>query len=332
MVLNKNIKLILNYFLGPIIFLLLLYAIYYQLLQKNNWRESLQEIQVAVTGPGQWKLWIVFLLMFGNWGIEAKKWQISISSVQKISLWRAFKATLTGTTMASFTPNRMGEYLGRILYVEEGKRIQSISLTIVCSISQMIVTMLVGCAGIVYLQWHLDDHQIPDARAFHLALNILFSIVVIAFVLLLVFYFRLPWLVSLMNRLRVQDKYLVYVKVLEGLNATILLRILSLSFVRYAVFIMQYYFMFSVFGVSLTWLQAVSSVSVVFLVMAVVPTFTVLTELGLRWEASIQVVQLFSGNTVGIFATSFGIWLVNLVLPALAGSLLIAGIKLFKSK
>jgi hypothetical protein len=330
MVLNKNIKIILNYFLGPIIFLLLLYAIYYQLLQKNNWRESLQQIKEVITSPAQWKIWIVFLLMLVNWGIEAGKWQISISSLQQISFWRAFKATLTGTTMASFTPNRMGEYLGRILYVEEGKRIQSISLTIVCSISQMIVTMLVGCAGVIYLQWHLDDHQIPNAQAFHLALNILFSIVVISFVLLLIIYFRLSWLVSLMNMLRVPDKYLVYVKVLEGLNATILLRILSLSFVRYAVFIMQYYFMFSVFGVSLTLLQTLSSVSVVFLVMAVVPTFTVLTELGLRWEASIQVVQLFSGNTVGIFATSFGIWLINLVVPALAGSLLILGIKLFK--
>jgi len=268
--------------------------------------------------------------MFVNWGIEARKWQISISSVQQISFWRAFRATLTGTTMASFTPNRMGEYLGRILYVEEGKRIQSISLTIVCSISQMIVTMLLGCAGIIYLQSHLDNVQIPNAHAFHLALNILFSVVVIAFVLLLVFYFRLAWVVGLMNLLRIPERYLVYVKILEDLHVSILLRILLLSFFRYAVFITQYYFLFSVFGVSLTVLQAFSSVSVVFLVMAVVPTFTVLTELGLRWEASIQVVQLFSVNTVGIFATSFGIWLINLVIPALAGSLLILGIKLFK--
>src|ERR1039457_3543430 len=221
MALNKNIKIILNYFLGPIIFLLLLYAIYYQLLQKNNWGESLQQIKGAVTGPAQWKLWIVFLLMFVNWGIEARKWQISISPVQQISFWRAFKATLTGSTMASFTPNRMGEYLGRILYVEEGKRIQSISLTIVCSISQIIVTMMLGCPGIIYLQLHMDDYQLPNTQAFHLALNILFSIVVIALLLLLVFYFRLSWLVRMMNILQIPDKYLVYVKILEGLNATI---------------------------------------------------------------------------------------------------------------
>ncbi len=330
MVLNKNIKIILNYFLGPIIFLLLLYAFYSQLLQKNNWRVSLHEVTNAVSSPSEWKLWIVFLLMFANWGIEARKWQLSIRSIEQISFWRACKATLTGSTMASFTPNRMGEYLGRILYVQEGKRIQSITLTIVCSMAQIIVTMAAGCGGIIYLQWHLDDRQIPNLQAFHLALNILFSVVAITLVSLLVLYFRLRWVVRLMNIVRIPDKYLRYVKILEGLNATILWAILSLSIVRYFVFIMQYYFMFSVFGVSLTLLQTLNSVSLVFLVMAVVPTFTVLTELGLRWEASIQIVQLFSGNTAGIFASSFGIWLINLVIPALAGSLLILGIKLFK--
>jgi hypothetical protein len=35
---------------------------------------------------------------------------------------------------------------------------------------------------------------------------------------------------------------------------------------------------------------------------------------------------------VGIFATSFAIWLINLIIPALIGSLFIAGIKLFKSR
>jgi hypothetical protein len=72
--------------------------------------------------------------------------------------------------------------------------------------------------------------------------------------------------------------------------------------------------------------------SVVFLVMAVVPTLTFLTELGLRWEASIQVLELYSPNIVGIFATSFAVWLINLIIPALIGSLLILRIKLFKSR
>lgn len=332
MQLNKNIKLILNYILGPLVFIFLAYSIYHQLLKQPNWRGSWQQIKNAVNGTQQWKLWLVILLMFINWGWESKKWQLAIASVQKINFWLAFCATLTGTTMASFTPNRMGEYLGRILYVEDGKRMQAISLTIVCSISQLLITMFAGCVGILYLQFHLQKEMLPAAENFHFWLNVLFFGVSIVLLLMTVFYFRLSWLVRLLEKIPVKSKFLTYIKVLEEFNATILLRILLLSFVRYLVFIAQYFLLFSVFGVSLTWMQAAGGMSVVFLVMAVVPTFTFLTELGLRWEASIQIIQLFSANAVGIFATSFGIWLINLIIPALIGSLLILRIKFFKNR
>ena len=332
MQLNKNIKLILNYILGPLVFIFLAYSIYHQLLRQPNWRGSWLQIKNAVNSAQQWKLWIVFLLMIINWGIESRKWQLAISSVQKINYLRAFRATLTGTTMASFTPNRMGEYLGRILYVEDGKRMQAISLTIVCSISQLLITMFAGCAGILYLQFHLQNKIFPAAENFHFWLHVLFFGVSILLLLITVFYFRLSWLGRLLEKISVKNKFLTSIKVLEEFNATILLRVLLLSFVRYLVFIAQYFLLFSVFGVSLTWLQTAGGMSVVFLIMAVVPTFTFLTELGLRWEASIQIIQLFSANAVGIFATSFGIWLINLIIPALIGSLLILRIKLFKNR
>ncbi|MBS1917372.1 MAG: flippase-like domain-containing protein [Bacteroidetes bacterium] len=325
--LNKNIKILLNYFLGPLVFLLLSYSIHQQLIHQHNWHESYQQVKNAIAGPQQWKLILAIVLMIVNWGLESRKWQLAIRHVQHISFWRAFKATLTGTTMASFTPNRMGEYLGRILYVEDGKRFQSISLTIVCSISQLLVTMALGCAGIIYLKFHVSEQS-----TLYFWLNVLLFAVLIAFAAAILFYFRLSWLVKLLEKIPSGGKFLAAIKVLEEFNATILLHILFLSLVRYLVFIAQYYLMFSVFGVSLTWLQTIGGMAVIFLVMAVIPTFTFLTELGLRWEASIQVMELFSANTVGIFAASFGIWLVNLIIPALAGSLLILNIKLFRNK
>jgi len=41
---------------------------------------------------------------------------------------------------------------------------------------------------------------------------------------------------------------------------------------------------------------------------------------------------LFSSNIVGIVATSLAIWIINLVIPALIGSLLILNIRLFNYK
>jgi hypothetical protein len=330
--LNKNIKLLVNYCLGPLVFLLLSYFIYKQLIRQPDWRGSLGRIYAALTGPQQWRLWLVLALMPLNWGIEARKWQLALRPVVKIPYRTAFRAIFTGTTMASFTPNRMGEYLGRILYVEEDKRLSSISLTLVCSVAQLLVTLIFGFGGTLYLRQHLHGQSLAGRQVPELWLNILLGIVTALLLSLTFIYFRLSRLVGILGRLRVAAKVLRAIKVLAGCDATVLLRILSLSFFRYLVFMIQYILIFPVFGVLLGPGQAWAGMSVVFLVMAVVPTFTFLTELGLRWEANIQVLELLGAGAVGIFAASLAIWLINLIIPALIGSLLILRLKLFKSK
>jgi hypothetical protein len=98
------------------------------------------------------------------------------------------------------------------------------------------------------------------------------------------------------------------------------------------VFIVQYCLLFSVFGVTLSSSQAFAGVSAMFLFLAIIPSFTFLTDLGLRWELGLQIMQLFSSNIMGIFAVSLGIWIINLIIPALIGSLLILNIKLFRNR
>ncbi len=347
MLLNKNIKLIPNskhrgprpdrrwlaYILGPLVFLFLAYSIYREVTRQPDWRGSLDRIGQAITGPQQWRLWLVLALMPVNWGIEARKWQLALRPAGGIAYRDAFRAVFTGTTFASFTPNRMGEYLGRMLYVEEGKRIASISLTIVCSIAQLLITLALGLAGTLYLRQHLhQEAALPGRQALEFWLNAFLLLVFLLLLSLTFIYFRLSRLMGILGRLPGAGKYLRYVKILDQCDATVLWRILSLSFCRYLVFLLQYALVFPVFGVFLGFAQAGAGMSVVFLVMAVVPTFTFLTELGLRWGASIQVLELFGAGAVGILATSLAIWLINLIIPALIGSLLILSIKLFKSK
>jgi len=51
-----------------------------------------------------------------------------------------------------------------------------------------------------------------------------------------------------------------------------------------------------------------------------------------RWKVGIEVVQLFDSNISGILATSLAVWIINLVVPALIGSLLILGMKVFNNR
>ena len=183
----------------------------------------------VIGGRQQWKIWATLLLMTANWGLEAKKWQLANRILQPLSFWQSFKAVLTGTAIAAFTPNRMGEYFGRILYIEEGKRTRSIALTVVGSIAQFVVTLVFGIAGICYLEWHLHQHA-DTAHLFQQAsLSVLLLIVSVGLVLLLIFYFRLPGMVRKMAE---WGKLMQYVKVLKDLPRTILLQILCLYLER----------------------------------------------------------------------------------------------------
>jgi len=299
-----------------------------QLQRQPDWKLSLKQIGLSFNSKSIWTIFIVMGLMLVNWGIEARKWQLAIAGIQNIAFTKAFKAIFTGTTLAFFTPNRMGEYMGRILYIEKGKRINAISLTIVCSMAQLLITLFAGLIGLVFIRNVTKSST--DGGYIQSWINLAMIVTAGVIIILMLLYFRLGWLIRVIERNPRINKYVAYIRVLDNFNATILFRILSLCILRYAVFVLQYYLFFQVFKVDVNWWQTFWSISVVFLILAVIPSIALLTELGIRWKASIELVTLFSSNVTGILATSLAIWIINLVIPALIGSLLILSIKFFK--
>ncbi len=324
---NKNIKLITNYVVGPLVFCLLALAIYFQVKKQDDWENSIRQI---ISTTNFWKICPVVLLMLINWGIEARKWQIALSPSTHLPFITSFKAVFSGTTMAFFTPNRIGEYLGRMIHLNRKDRINSISLTVLSSISQLLITLLAGTIGLIVLKKEISSHY-PEKNVIFW-INLLVYILIATTITLTIFYFRLGPLVKWIDRVPKLNKWIRHIRVLESFNATILFRLLSLSIIRYFVFIIQYFLLFNVFGIDLGWWQSFWSVSVVFVIIAIVPSVAVLTELGIRCNTSIEVLHLFSSNTAAILAVSLTIWIINLVIPALIGSLLIPGFKLFKTK
>jgi hypothetical protein len=270
---------------------------------------------------------MVLLLMILNWGIEAVKWKEAMKIVTPVSINKGFKAIFSGNTLAFFTPNRTGEYFGRMIYLDKGERMRSIPLTIICSIAQVMITLLAGVAGLAFIKHRITGRFGSDITPW---LNIGMYGVLAAAIVLTIFYFRIRFIAKWLAGRRWAGSWVRHLLVLEDVNATILTSILSLSIARYVVFIIQYYLLFSVFGIDVNWWQAFWAVSVVFLVIAVVPSLGFLSELGIRWQAGIQVVQLFSSNITGIFATSLSIWIINLVIPALIGGFMLLALKLFR--
>lgn len=319
---SKNIKIFINYFLGPLLFVWLSWSIYTQIQRQPNLEDAWHTIRQSISSSLAWNLVGVILLMIVNWSFEAIKWKISVKDIQQVGFFKALKAVLSGVSFSVSTPNRVGEYLGRVLYMDDGNRLKTISITIVGSISQLIITLLMGAIGLIVLK--------PAIEAGHIIspmwMNVILYGVIAVLIGLTLFYFKLSWLIKLVDRLPGSKKFVYLVKALEGFGATLLLKLLSLSLLRFIVFIVQYYLLFRLFSVELSWMQCFWTVSVSFLVMAVIPTIAI-AELAQRGKVVTTLAGLYSINELGITFATAGIWFINLILPAIIGSLLILSIR-----
>jgi Lysylphosphatidylglycerol synthase TM region len=322
--LSKQIKILINYFLGPLIFIVLSWSLYAQIKNQPDLPQRWEQIKGSWQ---QWKFWLVMVLMLLNWGIEARKWQVLVQHVQRFSLLKAFKSVLSGCSITMLTPNRIGEYGGRILYVNEGNRIKAVSLTIVGSISQFLVTMLFGCLGLLYLRFFSHTQAVLPAMWGDVLIYLSVTITLLA----ALFYLRIGWLVSTLEKVPALHKVVKHIRVLDEFDNVQLIRIFSLSLGRYMVFVLQYLLLLEVMQVELALVTGFWLIAVFYLLLAMAPTIG-FVELPIRVSACWLLLQHFTANELGVSATALGIWLINLVVPAIIGSLLILSIKIVKDK
>ena len=124
--LNKTTKIWLNYVIGGCISLLLLWGIWLQVqkqLSKVDWDA------VWVTGP-IYLLIIAIALMPLNLLLEAKKWHLLAGSAQPLTYRQALSSYFAGIAVSLVTPNRIGEYPGRLLYLKRKNTIRLVGVSI----------------------------------------------------------------------------------------------------------------------------------------------------------------------------------------------------------
>jgi hypothetical protein len=327
MKLNKNIKIFLNYVLGPLLFAWLSYSVFKQIKNQPNLEGSWLNIKASFTDIRVLNFILVFVLMFVNWSLEALKWKISVQGVQPVSFFRSLKAIFSGVSFSVTTPNRTGEYLGRVLYMDDGNRLRVISLTILGSISQLLVTIFFGMLGLLILRPDIDNMSLSGWMEWLKDLGIIGAF--FAFIVLTVFYFRIGWLVKWIDKIPAIKKYIWLINELEKADTTLLLRLLSISLLRYLVFATQYFLLFRFFAVDVNWWQGFWGISIVFFIMAIIPSIELFEVVGKVFVTQ-EIFAIFTVNTLAIGFVPTTIWFINLVIPAAIGSLLILGIKFFK--
>jgi hypothetical protein len=328
---NKNIKLFFKFILVPLLAMWLFYSLYRQIRNQPDLSGSWQLIKNAPFGQQAWKFGLAFILIFANWGIEAVKWRLLMLPLERISFIRAFKSVLSGVTLSVNTPNRLGEYGGRVLYISAGKRLKSIPLSVAGSISQLTVTTCMGSIASFYILLKILGPEQGMLGISHTWLGGLAIISVFASCSLIIFFLKIPFIIKLTKTMWIGKKISPYTSALGQVRIKLLLTLLLLSLFRYFIFIFQYLLLLQTMNVGIRWQWSVALIALLFFLLAIVPSFAI-ADLGIRGQLGIALFGIYSNNTLGIIGATFGIWVLNLFIPALAGSIMILSIKFFKEK
>ena len=297
------------------------YFIYHQLVENKSFEEL--DISVLIDTVKKNKVYLVgvILMMFLNWLVEALKWRYMISKIENISIMTAYRAIFTGITVSTFTPNRIGEYGGRVFCLEQGDRIKAVFITVLCSMSQLLVTILFGSISLFIL----FDEILIDKTFLSVSLLILLNL------FLLFSYFNISHIVNFLGKFKLINSFKKYLEVLVMYNFKDLLIAFIYSNTRYFIFSLQFIILLHVFGINISFMDAILSVMLIFFFITITPTITI-AEIGVRGSVAIFVLGLFSSNDIAILSSTTLLWLINLIIPAIIGSFFIFSLKFFRSK
>lgn len=262
-----------------------------------------------------WWLAGVFVLLPLNWWLESVKWKLLVSKVQKINLLNSLKAVLVGISTGFLTPNRVGELVGRVMFLHAENRKAGVTLSVLNSLTQNIIMVLCGVPACV-LFFNASRGN------FEMNVTLYLAVLLVSLLVFGLIYFMLPELSRRFKQSRCSDKIKDFTNCLSCYNKQDLLQIMLISLGRYFVFCTQFFFMLRFFGVELSGWQALIAIPTTYLFVTFTPSLA-FSDAAVRSSYAVLVIGVFSGQVVNIALAGLLIWAVNLVIPLLVGSVML---------
>lgn len=314
-------KKIIIIFLKIIVTSVSVWMIYKTVAAKESFTDSVELLkQAAGSETGKRRLVFIILLMVANWLTEAAKWRFLIQKVYKLSLWQSLYSVLTGVTVSFFTPNRTGEFAGRILHLPPHYRIKGAVSSVVGSMNQLLITLLAGGIGILYIvRSPLEEDK--------LLYSVIAGFTIVGAIMMVFAYFNISKIYEWLHSIEWLKRIDAYAQVLSYYSLNDLIQISVLSSIRYIIFTSQFILLMHLFGISFGLVQEIITVCMIFLSLSVLPTFA-FTEVITRGSVALYFLLPHASSEAPVLAAVFFLWLINLALPSVAGAISFLKIKL----
>ncbi|WP_338732706.1 hypothetical protein [Mangrovimonas cancribranchiae] len=259
---------------------------------------------------------LVFLSSL-NWFFDILKWQTLTNPIKQISIKNATQQTLGALTASLFTPNRIGEYGAKVLYFEPPLRKRVVLINFLGNITQMGVTTILGCIGLTLFFFNYDiDFSLKKVLRF-LTIVILISFM-IGFGLK-----KYPFKIKGQSFSKIKAFFKDYPK-------NNIYKASTFSLLRYAVFSFQFYWILLIFGVDISYPNAMIVISSMYLLASIIPSISIF-DVVIKGSVAVYLFTSVGVNDFIILSTVMLMWLLNFALPSVFGSYYVLNFKLPES-
>lgn len=315
-----------NVFLKTLFAIVILFFLYRQIFHNTDIKLSWNLFLEKLDNANVLLLGLCIALMPMNWLAESIKWKVLVQKFEQISLWTSYKAILSGVSIALLTPNRIGEYGGRMVMVDAKHNWKAVLSTLVCSYAQNICNIGIGLIASCVL---LYQDEVIGGFLFGSLLSLSFLLILCA----LFFFFNVRLVHAFLEKFkknRYVSKVLNHSEILFQYSEAVLGKVLIWSLIRYFIYFLQYYLILIFFGLEMDLWTAFIGISTIFLLQTSLPLPPIIGFIA-RGEIALLVWQGSQMNDLSILAASYTLWIVNLLLPSLLGSAFILSANLWTS-
>lgn len=287
------------------LFILICYA-FYQQWSRIDWNETIAIVDI------QWNYFLLAaLLVFVNWGLEWLKWYFIVKNITELpSRSVLVKSLLAGIATGFITPNRLGNFLGRILFFSKSKALYLTLGTLYGNLAQFLATVIFGCVGLYQIGGNLLTDNYSQSA---IAVSTVVMIIAIIVYALGPFLYYLEW-----RRFKRMKNVLLKLSSMAKSNA---LPLLTFSVFRYLCFVLQFTLLIIAFGGAYSQ-EIITAIHLVFLVTTLTPNL-LFGKLIVRESAALFVLGSFIDPLSTVLFASVSLWVINLGIPALFGYIIL---------
>ncbi len=260
-------------------------------------------------------MFIQLLLVVLNVFTEALKWRVLLVSSYPVGIWLSVKMVLAGFSSGIFTPAKLGEPLGRILFLPKDIKPRAALLNYFGGFVQ---TLVIFTFGLIFI---LVYGFLVNSQFQHIFLYGLILMLIGGACLLLFWWFR-AYLKKIVQYFKWKNKVHDMLLSIKELPRGIVFKIVGLSVLRYCIYagqLMTFLYFFNLVSFNFSF---VLLVPVYFLCISLVPSF-LLADLGVRNSVALLLFVPVCFNEAGVMLSVSVLWMINQALPAMVGAYLV---------